>query len=160
MNGEKIMQKQRDLHETQYDFELQKITLINLKSKKKKERKAKRYIKQMSKDIYRSLFVFLKPTEIRGTGLLNWQNEDRDADQWIYLPVRKKMQRIAGSGKKRYFMGTDFTYEDLEIEKIKDYSYQCTEEKECGKKKKCYIVKAIAKNNRVTEVIKKYKKKQ
>ena len=99
MNGEKIMQKQRDLHETQYDFELQKITLINLKSKKKKERKAKRYIKQMSKDIYRSLFVFLKPTEIRGTGLLNWQNEDRDADQWIYLPVRKKMQRIAGSGK-------------------------------------------------------------
>ena len=41
-------------------------------------------------------------------------DDDRDDDQWFYLPALKKVKRISGGSKDDYFMGSDFTYEDME----------------------------------------------
>ena len=40
------------------------------------------------------------------------------------------MQRIAAGGKKNYFMGTDFTYEDLEGDDLDDYNYNVLREED------------------------------
>jgi outer membrane lipoprotein-sorting protein len=45
-----------------------------------------------------------------------YPDTDRDDDQWIYLPAARKVRRISASKKGDYFMGTDFTYDDIKKE--------------------------------------------
>ena len=63
----------------------------------------------------RTLTVFLKPGEVRGTSFLQFAHKDRDAEQWLYLPAFHKIRQIAPQGKDESFVGTDFSYRDLEL---------------------------------------------
>jgi predicted RND superfamily exporter protein len=66
-------------------------------------------------DDKKTLFLFNSPTSVRGTGFLtfDYADYDRDDDQWLYLPALRKVRRISSSDRGDYFMGTDFTYEDI-----------------------------------------------
>ena len=108
----------------------------------KETREVRRHSKEVEPDIYRTLVVFLSPADIKGTALLTWQHKDRANDQWLYLPAQGKMQRIAEGGKKNYFMGTDFTYEDLEIEDLDHYTYHFLREDPVDGVT-CYVVEAL-----------------
>ena len=45
---------------------------------------------------------------------MNWSYEENKEDnQWIYLPALGKIKRISSDSKGDYFMGSDFTYDDL-----------------------------------------------
>ena len=57
---------------------------------------------------------FEAPADIKGVGLLVMARDKGASDQWLYMPALKKTTRIAGAQKKGSFMGTDFTFEDLE----------------------------------------------
>jgi hypothetical protein len=59
--------------------------------------------------------VFDSPADIRGTAFLTWEHDDpaKEDDKWLYMPALKKVRRISGSSKKEYFMGSDFTYDDM-----------------------------------------------
>ena len=58
---------------------------------------------------------FKAPADVKNTSFLNYSyDDDRDDDQWLYLPALKKVKRISGGSKEDYFMGSDFTYEDME----------------------------------------------
>ncbi len=61
------------------------------------------------------LAVFETPAEIRGTAFLQFQHGDRDADQWLYLPELRRVRKITSSVKDESFMGTDFSYRDMEL---------------------------------------------
>ncbi|MCD4729226.1 MAG: outer membrane lipoprotein-sorting protein, partial [Bacteroidales bacterium] len=45
-------------------------------------------------------------------------------DQWIYLPALKKTKRISSDSKSDYFMGSDFTYDDLGDRKLDDDTHK------------------------------------
>lgn len=69
--------------------------------------------------------LFLAPADVKGTGLLIRERGKGKSDlQYLYLPALKKIRRISGSAKNSSFMGTDFTYADLENREIKDNSYK------------------------------------
>lgn len=61
------------------------------------------------------LAVFGSPPDIRGTAFLQFQHRDADADQWLYLPALRRVRRITSSVKDESFMGTDFSYRDMEL---------------------------------------------
>ncbi len=61
------------------------------------------------------LAVFESPADIRGTAFLQFQHRDTDADQWLYLPELRRVRRITSSVKDESFMGTDFSYRDMEL---------------------------------------------
>jgi hypothetical protein len=63
----------------------------------------------------KTLVVFQEPAEIRGTSLLQFDHQDRDAEQWLYLPELGRVRAISASSKDESFMGTDFSYRDLEL---------------------------------------------
>jgi hypothetical protein len=63
----------------------------------------------------KTLVVFQEPAEIRGTALLQFDHQDRDAEQWLYLPELGRVRAISSSSKDESFMGTDFSYRDLEL---------------------------------------------
>lgn len=64
----------------------------------------------------KSMMFFQHPGDVKGTGFLTWDYDDpkRNDDKWLYLPAMKKIRRISGSSAKQdYFMGSDFTYDDM-----------------------------------------------
>ncbi len=61
-----------------------------------------------------SLIRFTAPSDVRGVGLLSIEQENDEDLQWLYMPALKRSRRISSSGKSDSFMGSDFTYEDLE----------------------------------------------
>ncbi len=63
----------------------------------------------------RTFTVFLAPAEVRGTAFLQLAHKDRDADQWLFLPELHRVRRISGASKRQSFVGTHFSYRDLEL---------------------------------------------
>ncbi len=144
ITGRDIMQKQKDLQTSQYEYMNQKMILID-KNGRQEHREVRQYSKETEPDVIRSLIVFSAPSDIKGTALLTWQHKSQEDDQWLYLPARGKMQRIAKGGKKNYFMGTDLTYEDLEPDVLADFTYRRLQETELDGKP-CYVIEAVAAN--------------
>jgi hypothetical protein len=138
MTGRRIMELAKQRHDIKNDT-ADLVMLIIDKKGNKKERLIRRYIKKFGNGLTRSLIVFREPKDIEGTALLTWELDGGQSKQWLYLPGEKKIQRMASSSLKSYFMGTDLTYEDLMPDRIDDYTYTLTgEEKLDGQA--CYVI--------------------
>ena len=66
---------------------------------------------------------FSKPTDVAGTQLIVIDDPGRSDAQLLYLPALKRTNRIAGKARKGSFMGSDFSYEDLEVSDATDASH-------------------------------------
>ena len=66
--------------------------------------------------IEKQIMFFTAPADVKNTSFMNWTYEEasKEDDQWLYLPALMKVKRISSSGKDNDFMGSDFTYEDME----------------------------------------------
>jgi len=115
--GPEIMQKYRQVHRVKDEEERLLLRLVS-KSGATKDRRVVRWTLSGPNDLDKILLRFLAPRDVENTALLTWEGKDGSDDQWLYLPATKKPKRIAASGKKNRFMGTDFTYEDLRPENL------------------------------------------
>ena len=77
-----------------------------------------------------SIMFFLDPPDVKDTGFLTYDYDDidRDDDQWLYLPALKKTKRIASGDKSGSFMGSDFTYADMTDRNLDQYDYRLLKE--------------------------------
>jgi len=77
-------------------------------------RKIKQFVKTV-KNGEKKIMYFLSPADVKNTSFMTWSYDDasKSDDQWIYLPALKKVKRISSDSKGDYFMGSDFTYDDL-----------------------------------------------
>ena len=96
------------------------MTLTN-KSGSERVRKIKQFTKDFG-DVEKSIMFFQSPADVKNTSFMNWTYDDpsKSDDQWIYLPALKKVKRISSDSKSDYFMGSDFTYDDLGDRKVDD----------------------------------------
>ncbi len=148
LTGRQVMEKQKERHKVKSEIGAEIMLLVD-KDKNQEKRQVKRYAKETEKDLHRYLVVFLSPADIKGTALLTWEQKGRENDQWLYLPAQKKMQRIAKGSKKNYFMGTDFTYEDMEPEDIDNFEYTIIRSEQLNQDNKasdCYVIQAVPAN--------------
>ena len=92
-----------------------------------------------------SVIVFHKPASVEGTRFLTVENEGRDDDQWIFLPGLGRIRRIAASEGDSSFMGTDFTYDDMQSRDVdQDTHTLLREEQQAGRD--CYVIESVPKN--------------
>lgn len=108
-----------------------------------------REIRQFLKDygeMEKKIMFFLSPADVRNTSFMNWSYEEdgRDDDQWIYLPALKKVKRISSDSKSDYFMGSDFTYDDLGDRHPKADEHKLLRE-ETVDGELCFVVESIPK---------------
>ena len=87
-------------------------------------REAIRTLRTDKSGVHYSLLRMLAPEDIRGVSLLNIQEDGKDTLQYIYLPALGQMRQITGGSIKSYFLGSDFTYEDLQLKPVGDYEYE------------------------------------
>lgn len=73
----------------------------------------------------KALSLFETPADIRGTAYLSfdWDDTERDDDSWLYLPALQRVKRIASSDTSDAFMGSDFTYADINGYELDWYNY-------------------------------------
>jgi hypothetical protein len=121
------------------------MTLIN-KRGKTRERSVLSYSKDYGKDS-KALIYFKKPADVKGTGFLSWEYDDpdKDDDRWLYLPALKKVRRISGSSKNDYFMGTDFTYDDMGDRSVDEDAHKLLRKEEVDGNK-CWVVESVPKD--------------
>ncbi len=79
---------------------------------------------EMKEDGDKSISKFLKPKDIKGTGLLTYEHKVGDDDQWLYLPALKRIKRISSRNKSGSYMGSEFSYEDLASFEIEKFTYK------------------------------------
>jgi len=120
------------------------MTLIN-KSGDQRVRKIKQFTKDLG-NVEKSIMFFLSPADVKNTSFMNWAyDSDQSDDQWIYLPALKKTKRISSDSKSDYFMGSDFTYDDLGDRKLEDDTHKLLRE-ETMEGKECYVVESVSKD--------------
>ncbi|MBE0662777.1 MAG: outer membrane lipoprotein-sorting protein [Bacteroidales bacterium] len=112
MSGQQIMEKVY-YNPTGEDMQGElTMTLTNSRGDQR-VRQLKQFIKNYD-DVEKKIMFFLSPADVRNTSFMNWSYTDgRDDDQWIYLPALKRVRRISSDSKSDYFMGSDFTYDDM-----------------------------------------------
>lgn len=76
-------------------------------------------------EVEKSISFFLSPTDVAGTTYMNYDYADgRDDDSWLYLPALKQVRRVAAGDKSGSFMGSDFTYSDINGVNTDWYNYR------------------------------------
>jgi hypothetical protein len=69
---------------------------------------------------------FEYPADVKDTAFLtyDYDDADKDDDQWLYLPALRKTKRIATSDKSGSFMGSDLNYSDMTSPELEDYDFR------------------------------------
>ena len=101
----------------------------------KKGNRRERTIRALSQDVgedTHSIMFFMSPADVKDTGFLTYDFDDdeKDDDQWLFLPALKKTKRIASNDKSGSFMGSDFSYADMTDRKLDYYDYKLMKETE------------------------------
>ena len=87
------------------------------KSGKSRVRTTRSFRKDFGEE--RRIVIFYdEPRNLEGTAFLTYDypQVELDDDQWLYLPALRKSRRVSGSERGDYFMGTDFSYDDMKQE--------------------------------------------
>jgi len=90
----------------------------------------------------KSLTIFDKPADVRGTNFLTFTHKTGPDDQWLYLPALKRVKRISSRNKSGPFMGSEFAYEDLSSQEIEKYTYKYLRDEACGELQ-CFVIERI-----------------
>ena len=145
-SGYDIMKKADEVAEPQVSSSTATLTIH---SKKGSDRIREVIMKSKDYgDVEKSVIVFTTPKDVAGTGYLtfDYEDDDKDSDNWLYMPAMKKTRRIASSGSESEgsFMGTDFTYQDMGDRSLNKYDYNLLGE-ETVDGVACYKVECISK---------------
>jgi hypothetical protein len=135
LTGRDIMDEVSQRHDVDSRFELNEMILID-KSGNETRRKMRSYLRTQKNGLSKSLLIFDFPKGISGVACLTWERTGNNDDQWTFLPAMgNQLKRISSGGKSgsgerkkggrtNYWMGTDYTFEDLLPEKRENFRYE------------------------------------
>ena len=141
--GRDIIQRVKDRPDGNTRYAEMQLTLVK-KNGDKRERKMVSWAMDEGKDTKKIMF-FTYPGDVKGTGFLTWDYDQagKEDDKWLYLPAMKKTRRISGSSSKTdYFMGTDFTYDDMGGRSVDEDKHTLLRE-ETRDGHKCWVVESV-----------------
>lgn len=90
----------------------------------------------------RSMVVFDRPRDVKGTALLTHAKILEPDDQWMFLPALKRVKRISSVNKSGPFMGSEFAFEDMAAQELGKYTYNYIGQEACGDLT-CYVIDRI-----------------
>ena len=146
LTGRDIMQKVRNRADGDTRYATIEMTLVQ-RSGHKRVRKLESWAMDVGRNTKKIMF-FTYPGDVKGTGFLTWDydNANKVDDKWLYLPAMKKTRRISGkSSKTDYFMGSDFTYNDMNTRSVDEETHKLLREEVVGGKK-CWVVQSTPKD--------------
>ncbi len=114
----------------------------------KKKNKRIRNIKSIRKDFgedSKGILFFLSPADVRNTAYMSydWDDYEKEDDSWLYLPALARVKRVAAGDKSNAFMGSDFSYSDINGIEIRDWVYAFAKESVILDGKDTWVIQGI-----------------
>lgn len=131
-------------------------TLMVLVNRRNQQRV--RNIRNIRKDYgqdSKGIVFFLSPADVRNTAYMSyyWDDPEKEDDSWLYLPALQKVKRIASSDKSGSFMGSDFTYSDINGLEIEDWEYSFAKEDEVLDGHHVWVIQGLPREGRKDKVL-------
>lgn len=116
LTGDYIAAKMHDRREGDAVERTLFMDLVN-KNGKVRQRSAKVF-RRSTAEQKQTVIRFDTPRSVKGMAFLTHDHSAKAAadEQWLYMPAMKKVRRIPSSKRGDYFLGTDFTYNDVKEE--------------------------------------------
>lgn len=126
------------------------MTLID-KNGDERVRRLSVFSKDKGEDTLRLMF-FIYPADVKDTAFLTYDYDDaeKDDDQWLYLPALKKTKRIAASDKSDSFMGSDLNYSDMTSRDLEDYDFYLKQEVQV-RGKDAWVIESVPRSQKVID---------
>jgi hypothetical protein len=144
----KIMQAVEDRDDGDNGTSSLEMILIDKKGLQR-IRKIRTFSKEKGADEQRLMF-FVQPPDVKDTSFLtyDYDNPQKDDDQWLYLPALHKTKRIATSDKSGSFMGSDLNYADMTSLTLSDYDFYLKKEMTV-RGKKTWMIESIPRSKEI-----------
>lgn len=94
------------------------------------------------------IYRFLSPADVKGTGVLVFDYQDQADDVWVFLPALRKTRRIVSSQQTNSFMGSEFSYGDLNVPALDDFNYKLLKE-ESVDGDACFVIEVLPKKDEI-----------
>ncbi len=145
ITGKELAEKVYNRYDGDDAYYRVKMFLIDRRGKKR-EREMEILVKDFS-GLNKTYIRFLAPSDIRGTSFLSIERVAGSDLQYLFLPDLGRSRRIVSSQKKRRFVNTDYTYEDMERRKPDQDTHRILgEEKVMGRD--CYKLESVPKDGK------------
>lgn len=132
-----------DMRETGFgDTSADLTMLMETSSNQQIQREMRQLTLEVEDDGDKTIIVFDRPRDLKGTAILTFTHKTGSDDQWLYLPALKRVKRISSSNKSGPFMGSEFAYEDLSSDEVEKYTYNYLRDKELDSER-CFVVERI-----------------
>ena len=114
------------------NFTARLLMVLRNKRGKESRREIRLKVIEVEEDGDRTMFVFDRPRDVKGTAFLVHAHKDGPDDQWLYLPALKRVKRISSSKQSGSFMGSEFSYEDMGAVEVEKYTHRYLRDEPCG----------------------------
>jgi hypothetical protein len=91
-----------------------KLRMVILGADGKRQERALEVVARRQSGLLQTMVRFQAPAEIAGTAFLMLERSGVASEQYIYLSGLKRTRRIVGREQEGSFMGSDFTYADMQ----------------------------------------------
>ena len=122
-----------------HDFKVDLVMTLKNRQGEKSVRFMRNRTLEVKEDGDKSLVIFDRPRDVKGTALLNFTHAKGNDDQWLYLPALKRVKRISSANKSGPFIGSEFAYEDITSQEVQKYTYKWLHDEDY-EGRKCFVV--------------------
>lgn len=149
--GAEIMEEVYQRHQ-QFPFIYEEQSMVmEDRNGDRNTRKARRYSRVEEDGTVKFLLLFDYPQEVKGVALLANRDPDGKTSKYIYLPAYgEQLIESAGESSGDYFLGTDFSVENLTGEILSEHRYERRDDREV-EKVKYFVLDVYKANNPLTK---------
>ncbi len=141
LSGDTIVSKMLDLDPMGYGGAEARVLMVLVNNR---DQQRKRKVVMMSRDDEdtRYTFVrFLSPNDVAGTSFLGI-DVGGDRTQHLFLPALERTRRISSKQRNASFVGTDYSYADMDLRDVKDSTKKRIDDDKVGRQD-CYVVEVV-----------------
>ncbi len=143
--GLRIATEARERQKGFGNFTSNLIMTLRTKRGQESNREIRLKVMEVAGDGDRSVFVFDRPRDVKGTAFLVHVHKGEPDEQWLYLPALKRVKRISSANQSGSFMGSEFSYEDLGTVEVEKFMHRYLRDEPCGELE-CIVLERIPLN--------------
>jgi outer membrane lipoprotein-sorting protein len=141
LTADKIVQNMLDQDPLGYGGAEARIAMVLVNDRNQENRRKLVMLSRKDGDTRRIFVRFQAPADVAGTSFLGI-DEDGNRTQFLYLPSMGKSRRISGKQRNGSFVGTDYSYADMDNRDIDDSTKKKLADEKVGNQD-CYVVEVV-----------------
>jgi hypothetical protein len=109
-----------------------RVRMVLVGADGKRQERSMEVLARLKDGLSQTMVRFFTPEDLAGTAFLVRDQKGGEAEQYIYLSGLKRTRRISGREREGSFMGSDFTYADIERSDLKRHKNKLLPEEKLG----------------------------